>query len=299
MRFHGIIPPAVTPMQANEDVDLPRLCATIDRLLDAGVHGMFVLGTTGEFYALDESEKQAVIATAVAHVNKRVPVITGTGAETTREAVRLTRIAEREGADAVAVITPYFVSPTQQEQADHFRRIAESTPLPVLLYTNPAMTGGVRLEVDTVARLAELPNIVGLKDSFGDLTMLIEHVRATPPEFAVFQGRDTLIEPALHFGAAGAVPGTSNINPHLPVAIYEAHRRGDHAAARAAQLRFSPLRLALAAGTAPGAVKAAMNLLGVEVGPSRSPIAPLTPAQREKVLAALRQVCGDGAGRNG
>src|SRR5206468_3187802 len=84
MRFHGIIPPAVTPMQSNEDVDLPRLCATIDRLLDAGVHGMFVLGTTGEFYALDESEKQAVIATAVAHVNRRVPVIAGTGAETTR-----------------------------------------------------------------------------------------------------------------------------------------------------------------------------------------------------------------------
>src|SRR5919202_3783049 len=140
MRFHGIIPPAVTPMQANEDLDLPRLRQTLDRLLDAGVHGLFVLGTTGEFYALDEAEKQAVIAEAVAHTDRRVPLIAGTGAETTREAVRLTKLAEREGADAVAVITPYFVSPTQQELADHFRRVAESPALPVFLYSNPAMT---------------------------------------------------------------------------------------------------------------------------------------------------------------
>ena len=118
MRFHGIIPPAVTPMQSNEDVDLPRLRETLDRLLAAGVHGLFVLGTTGEFFALDESEKQAVIAAAVAHTNKRVPLIAGTGAETTREAVRLTKMAEREGADAVAVITPYFIHPSQQELLD-------------------------------------------------------------------------------------------------------------------------------------------------------------------------------------
>jgi 4-hydroxy-tetrahydrodipicolinate synthase len=232
-------------------------------------------------------EKQAVIAEAVAHTNKRVPLIAGTGAETTREAVRLTKMAEREGADAVAVITPYFVHPTQQEMIDHFRRVAESTALPVFLYSNPAMAGGVKLEVDTVARLAEVPNIAGMKDSFGDLTTLVEYVRAVPAGFAVFQGRDTLIEPALAYGAAGAVPGTANIVPHLAVAIYEAHRRSDYDAARAAQLQFSPLRLALAVGTAPGAVKAAMNLLGVEVGPSRSPIAPLSAVQRLAVQAVL------------
>src|SRR5437762_188512 len=207
MRFHGIIPPAVTPMQSNEDVDLPRLRETLDRLLAAGVHALFVLGTTGEFYALDETEKQAVVAEAVAFANKRVPVIAGTGAETTREAVRLTKMAEREGADAVAVITPYFISPSQQELADHFRRVAESTRLPVMLYSNPAMTAGVKPDVGTVARLAEVPNIVGMKDSSGDLTTLIEFIRAVPPGFGVFQGRATLIESALHYAAAGAVPG--------------------------------------------------------------------------------------------
>ena len=115
MHIHGIIPPIATPMQANEDLDLPRLKWFSDHQIASGVHAVFVLGTNSEFYALDEREKQEVIATAVAHVNKRVPVWAGTGAETTREVVRLTRMAEREGVDGVSVITPYFVSPTQQE----------------------------------------------------------------------------------------------------------------------------------------------------------------------------------------
>jgi 4-hydroxy-tetrahydrodipicolinate synthase len=289
MRLHGIIPPAVTPMRSNEDIDLPRLRETLDRLLAAGVHAQFVLGTTGEFYALDEAEKQAVIAEAVAHTNRRVPVIAGTGAETTREAVRLTKIAEREGADAVAVITPYFVSPTQQELFDHYRRVAESTGLSVLVYTNPAMTAGVKPDPGTIARLSEVPNIVGMKDSSGDMTTFIEFVRAVKPGFSVLQGRDTLIEAALTYGAAGAVPGTANIAPHLAVAIYEAFRRGDHAAARAAQAKFSPLRLAMV-GTAPGGIKAAMNLAGVSVGPSRSPIAPPTAEQKATILAVLESI---------
>src|SRR5437667_4621346 len=139
MKIQGIIPPVATPMRANEDLDLPRLKWFLDHLIASGVHGVFVLGTNSEFYALDEQEKQAVIATAVEHVNRRVPVYAGTGAETTREAVRLTRMAEREGVNGVSVITPYFVSPSQQEIADHYRRIAESTTLPVLLYSNPSM----------------------------------------------------------------------------------------------------------------------------------------------------------------
>src|SRR5438132_12797993 len=136
MHIHGIIPPVATPMLSNEDLDLPRLKWFLDHLIAHGVHGVFVLGTNSEFYALDEREKQEVIATTVAHVNRRVPVFAGTGAETTREAVRLTRMAEREGVDGVSVITPYFVSPSQQEIYDHYRRIAEDTSLPMVLYNN-------------------------------------------------------------------------------------------------------------------------------------------------------------------
>ena len=293
MQLRGIIPPVVTPMKSNEDVDLPRLRGLIDHLIDKGVHGIFVLGTTSEFYALDMGEKQEVIATAVAHVNRRVPMIAGTGAETTREAIATTKIAEKEGADAVSIITPYYIAPTQAEMMDHYRRIAESTSLPVLLYNNPATCGGVKLEAESVARLAEIPNIVGIKDSSGDLQTLLEMIRVTPKEkFAVFQGRDTLIAPALQYGAKGAVPGTANIAPDLCVAIYEAVQRGDFASAQAIQARLSPLRIGLAIGTAPGAIKAAMNLLGLNVGPSRSPIAPLSAEKQEKLRVILKQVCG-------
>src|SRR2546422_3154789 len=287
MRIQGIIPPVATPMQANEDLDLPRLKWFLDHLITNGVHGIFVLGTNSEFYALDEREKQEVIATAVAHVNKRVPVYAGTGAETTRETVRLTRLAEKEGADGVSIITPYFISPNQQEIFDHYRRIAESTSLPVILYNNPSTCGGLKIDVDTVARLAQVPNIRGIKDSSGDLQNTNEYMRVVPDRFTVLQGRDTLIYQALIFGARGAVPATANVAPRILVDIYESFMRGDHAAAKAAQLRLNPVRLSLALGTAPGGVKAALALMGMSIGPSRSPIAPLPPDKQQKMKTAL------------
>src|SRR2546427_3140327 len=245
MQIRGIIPPVATPMQANEDLDLPRFKWFLGHLIHEGVHGVFVLGTNSEFYALDEREKQEVIATTVSHVGRRVPVFAGTGAESTREAVRLTQMAEREGVDGVSVITPYFVNPTQQEIYDHYRRIAEHTSLPVVLYNNPSTCGGVKIDVDTVGRLAEIPNILGIKDSSGDLTNTIEYLRVVPERFSVMMGRDTLIYSALILGAKGAVPATGNIAPKLLVDIYESFVRGDLAAALAAQRKLHHVRMAL------------------------------------------------------
>ena len=287
MKIHGIIPPVATPMQANEDLDLPRLKWFIDHLIANGVGGIFVLGTNSEFYALDEREKQEVIATAVAHVNKRVPVYAGTGAETTREVVRLTKMAEREGADGVSVITPYFISPTQQEIYDHYRRIAEHTSLPVILYNNPGTCGGVKIDVETVARLATVPNVLAVKDSSGDLQNTVEFIRVVPERFAVLMGRDTLIFPALVMGARGSVPATGNVAPALLAEIYNAFRAGDLARSKAAQLRLNPLRLALGLCTAPGGVKAALQMLGTPIGPCRSPVAGLSPEKLPKMRAAL------------
>jgi 4-hydroxy-tetrahydrodipicolinate synthase len=289
MQIRGIIPPVATPMKANEDLDLPRLRWFLDHLIGCGVHGIFVLGTNSEFYALDENEKQEVIAATVEHVRGRVPVYAGTGAETTREAVRLTRMAEKEGANGVSVITPYFVNPNQQEIFDHYRRIAEATKLPVVLYNNPATCGGVKIDVDTVARLAEIPNILGVKDSSGDLTNTIEYMRVTPERFSVMMGRDTLIYSALILGAKGAVPATGNIAPRIVVDIYESFMRGDLAASLAAQRKLHPVRMALTLGTAPGGVKAALDVLGMSIGPSRSPVAPLTADKLQKMKGALAQ----------
>jgi len=289
VRISGIIPPVATPLQANEDLDLPRLRWFLDRLITAGVHGVFVLGTNSEFYSFDEHEKQQVIATAVAHVNKRVPVYAGTGAESTREAVRLTKMAEKEGADGVSVITPYFISPNQQEIFDHYRRIAEHTSLPVILYNNPSTCGGLKIDVDTVARLAEIPNVLGVKDSSGDLQNTQEYLKAVPERFSVLMGRDTLIFPSLVMGTRGAVPATGNVAPALLVEIYEAYQRGDVAASKAAQLRLNPLRLALNLCTPPGAVKAALDVLGLSIGPCRAPVSTgLSAEKKAKMTAALR-----------
>jgi 4-hydroxy-tetrahydrodipicolinate synthase len=289
MQIRGIIPPVATPMQANEDLDLPRLKWFLDHLINSGVHGVFVLGTNSEFYALDEREKQEVIATAVAHVNQRVPVFAGTGAETTREAVRLTQMAEREGVDGVSVITPYFVYPNQQEIYDHYRRIAEHTKLPVVLYNNPNTCGGLKIDVETVARLAQIPNILGIKDSSGDLQNTNEYLRVVPDRFSVMQGRDTLIYQSLIWGARGSVPATANIAPALVARIYDEFVKGNHAAAMAAQKKLNPVRLSLTLGTAPGGVKTALALLGTPIGPCRSPVGPLPPDKVEKMRAALRQ----------
>ena len=287
--LQGIIPPVVTPMLADESIDLPGLRAHIDFLLGHGVHGIFVLGTTGEFYALDEFEKQAVTAATVEHCSGRTPVYVGTGAESLREVLRLTKMAEREGVQGVSVITPYFIKPTQSELYDHFRRVAESTRVDVVLYNNPATCGGVSIEPDTVARLAEIPNIVGIKDSSGDLQNTLELIQRTPCSFSVLIGRDTLLLAALMFGAKGAIPATCNIAPEFCVGIYESHRRGDIEAARQFQTRLSPVRMALTLATGNGAVKEAMALLGRPAGPNRRPISPLPADKVEKLKGVLQR----------
>lgn len=286
----GIIPPVVTPLAADEELDLPRLRSHIDWMLQSGVNGIFVLGTTGEFYALDEREKQAVTAAAVEHVNGRVPVYVGTGAETTREVLRLTAIAEREGASGVSVITPYFIKPTQAELLIHFRRVAESTRLPVVLYSNPGTCAGLSIEPGTVARLAELPNIIGIKDSSGDLQNTIELIRQTPAhKFSVLNGRDTLILAALAAGAQGAIPSSCNIAPGLCVGVYQAFMKGNLEAAKDFQSRLHPIRMAMALGTGNGAIKEALVQIGRPCGPNRLPIAPFSEENKSKLRTILQQ----------
>ncbi|GBD35710.1 4-hydroxy-tetrahydrodipicolinate synthase [bacterium HR36] len=287
MTLHGIIPPVATPMLENEDLDLARLQWFLDYLIENGVHGVFVLGTNSEFYALSEDEKQAVMATAVQQVRGRVPVIAGVGAETTREVLRLARLAEREQVDAISVITPYFISPNQQEIYTHYRRIAESTSLPMMLYNNPAMCGGLRIEPETLGRLTEFANIAGVKDSSGDLQNTMEYLRLVPSRFAVLQGRDTLIYSSLELGCRGAVPASANVAPRICVEIYEAFRRGDREASQQAQWRLNPVRLSLALATAPAGVKAALALLGKPIGPCRAPLSFPTGERLERMRQAL------------
>jgi 4-hydroxy-tetrahydrodipicolinate synthase len=289
VKLEGIIPPVVTPFKDDESLDLDALRRHIDWQLRHKVHGIFVLGTTGEFYALSEAEKQAVAAAAVGHVGGRAKVYVGTGAETTGEVVRLSKMAAKEGAAGVSVITPYFLKPTQAELLDHFRRVADAAGVPIILYNNPATCAGLSIEPDTVAKLAEHPQIVGIKDSSGDLQNTIELVkRAQSDSFSVLLGRDTLILAGLMFGTRGAIPATCNIAPKLCVGIYEAFKAGDMTAARNQQDQLSPVRLALSLGTGNGAVKEALALLGKPCGPNRRPIGPLSDDKRATLKGVLQ-----------
>lgn len=289
LRPHGIIPPVATPMLPDEELDVTRFRWFVEHLIGAGVHGLFVLGTNGEFYALDEREKQTLVAAAVEQAHGRVPVIAGVGAETTREVLRLARMAEREGVDAVAVITPYFIHPRQDEIVDHYRRVADASKRPVILYNNPPACGGVFISPDSLGRLAEHGNIIGIKDSSGDLGNTLEYLGCVPDSFAVLQGRDTLIYSSLAFGAAGAVPASANVAPELCVAIYEAYVRGDEAAARDAQRRLNPVRTCLQKATSPAAVKAALEMLGRPIGPCRAPVAAPPDAVQHQIRQALAE----------
>jgi len=275
-----------TPFTADGELNEEALRQLTRHLIQGGVHGLFATGSQGEFWALTPQEKQRVWEIVLEEAEGRVPVYAGTGAVTTREVIELNRRAEAAGVDAVSIITPFFVRPTEAELEAHYRSIAEATSLPILLYNNPGRTGGVNVSAGLVARLAEVEDIVGIKDSSGDLTLTTEYIRLTPGDFAVLSGRDTLIFAGLVHGTRGAIAATANVVPALVVEIYEAFRAGEIERARRAQERLAPLRLAFGLGSFPVVVKEALELMGIAVGPCRGPVSPLSPEKR----AELRQV---------
>ncbi|MGF6466130.1 4-hydroxy-tetrahydrodipicolinate synthase [Paraburkholderia youngii] len=284
--FKGIVPAVITPMTPAEEVDEIGLRTLIDRLIDAGVHGLFVLGTNGEFIALSETEKLRVAAIAVEQARGRVPVIAGTGAYATRDVVELNHKMHDVGVDALSVITPYFNGATQQELFIHYERIARGTSLPVMLYTIPAKAG-VTLNVDTVRRLSEIPNIRGIKDSGGDFDRLVQLISLRRDDFAVFTGTDSMILWTLIAGGDGAVAATTNAVPSVVMSIWNNFQAGNIEAARRAQESLRALRDAFALGTMPVVLKTAAAMLGMPAGPARSPAQPLDDAARERLEKAL------------
>jgi 4-hydroxy-tetrahydrodipicolinate synthase len=270
-----MIPAALTPMHEDQSINEEAIGVMVERFIEAGMHGIFMLGTNGEFFSLTQEEKVAVASAAVKAANGRLPVIVGTGGVSTREVVELTRSMEEIGAAAVSVITPYFVALTQAELIQHYRTVAASTSLPILLYNMPSRTN-LNLEPATVAILAEIPNIVGIKDSSGSFDNLMSYRRATPEHFAVLSGSDALIYEALQHGCDGAIAATANVCPELVLSIYSCQREGDHQGAQEAQRLLLPLREASLMGSTPAVYKAALQHLGIAVGPPRSPVSPIS-----------------------
>ena len=289
LEVRGIIPAMVTPLNKNEELDENGLRKLVSYLIDSGVHGVFVCGSQGESFALEKEEKKRAIKVTVDEANGRVPVYAGTGDITTKSVIELSRYSEDVGADAVSVVSPFFIRPTQDELYQHYEDVAEAVGIPVLLYNNPGRTG-VDLNAPTVARLAEIENIVGIKDSSGDLTITAEYIRSCPEDFAVIAGRDSLILATLVYGGKGAIAATANAVPKLVVGIYESFIRGDIEKARELQFKLLPLRLAFKLGTFPIVVKEAMNILGRPGGPAKSPVKHFPEESREKLKNILKDL---------
>jgi 4-hydroxy-tetrahydrodipicolinate synthase len=288
LKVEGIVPALITPMNEDETISEEGLRAVIEHVINGGVHGIFILGSQGESFTLTLEEKKSVIKTTVEASAGRVPVYVGTGMITTAQSVQMTKLARELGADAVSVITPHFIKPSQKELIDHYKAIAEAADdMPVLLYNNPMRTG-VSIDVETVVALAEIDNVVGMKDSSADLIQTMTYINATRNmDFSVMVGNDASIFAILVSGGTGAVAATANVAPALIVGIYEAVKSGDIAKARDLQYKLFPIRKAFSLGTFPLVVKEAVNMIGLPAGPARRPIQPLSPEKRQELKKVL------------
>ncbi|WP_261305225.1 4-hydroxy-tetrahydrodipicolinate synthase [Paenibacillus andongensis] len=288
--IRGVIPPIVTPVDADECVEEQGLRRVVEHVIAGGVHGILSLGSNGEFYGLDHEQQERAVRITIEQVAGRVPVYMGIGAITTKECVQLARLGESLNAKAITILPPMFLAPSEEELYQHFRKVAEATALPVLLYNNPDRVGN-NISVNLIERLADIPNIVGVKDSSGDLTLTSEYIRRTREKgFKVMAGRDVMILGSLVYGAVGCVASTANIVPALVVEIYEKFIAGDLTGALEAQFKLAPLRMASNLASFPVVTKEAMNLIGLEVGGSILPNTSCSEINRNKLADILKQM---------
>lgn len=287
----GIVIPVITPVDSQGKFNEPVYRTLIDFWAENGIDGVFPFGTTGEFYAFSDDEYRHVLEVTKDAVRGRMAIYAGANHITTAGTIKIAKIAEEVGVDALSVLTPMFVSQTQQELIMHYTAIAQSTTLPIIIYNNKPKTN-VMVDPATVRELAKIPNIVGVKDSTGDMTNTEEYIRLTRdiPNFNVMVGRDTLIYAALCYGAKGAIASCANICPDLAVGIYKAFQQGDHAGALKAQFEFAQLRIATNMGTFPVVIKEGLQLLGYDVGDCLPPIQPLGEERRENLRSVLLSI---------
>lgn len=286
--IRGSIHALVTPFHDDESLNLDQMRVHTDRAVQAGADGVFCLGTNGEFFQQTEDERLAVLEAVVDATGGRVPVYGGAGAVGTKETVRIAQRMQASGADVLSVITPYFAAASQDELYRHFAVVADAVDIPVLIYNIPARTGNT-ITPATVARLAEIDNIAGVKDSSGNFDAILQIIELTDPDhFAVLAGTDSLVLPTLQAGGAGGITAVANVYPRTMVEIFQRWAAGDLDGARAAQASIRRLRNLFTLGNPNTIVKAATNAAGEAVGPCRAPFNLLGDAALAKIAETVR-----------
>jgi 4-hydroxy-tetrahydrodipicolinate synthase len=283
--FTGSMVALVTPFNDGK-VDWQSLENLIEFHIQNGTRGIVPCGTTGESATLSHEEHDAVVKTVVNTVNKRVPVIAGTGSNSTAEAVRLTRAAEKSGADGALMISPYYNRPTQEGIYQHYRKVASEVGIPIIVYNIPGRTGS-KIEPETLARLAEIDNIAGVKEATGSVDQAIDVIRLCGDRLAVYSGEDSLIFSLMALGGKGVISTVANVAPKQTAELAEACLKGDWESGRALQLKLIPLIRSLFIETNPIPVKTALSLMGKCSGELRLPLTPMAEGNLKKLNQAM------------
>jgi 4-hydroxy-tetrahydrodipicolinate synthase len=284
--FRGSLVALITPMQADGSLDLKAFTDFVEWQVTEGTQGLIPVGTTGESPTLTHEEHHVVVEACIAAAKGRVPVIAGTGSNSTAEAIALTRHAKQAGADAALVVTPYYNKPTQEGLYRHYMAIADAVALPIIIYNIPGRSI-VDMSVETMARLAKHPNIVGVKDATANLTRPLHTTIACGPEFCQLSGEDHTAVAYLAAGGHGCISVTANIAPRLCRQMHDAWAAGRVAEAMAIQQRLVPVHDAMFCETSPGPVKHAASLLGRSRDLCRLPMAPVAESTKLRVREAM------------
>ena len=286
--FKGMATAIVTPMN-EQGIDYDALGRFIDFQIEQGINALVVMGTTGENATIEPEDQKEVIRYTVNRAAGRVKVIAGTGTNNTEHVLHNTRNACEVGADAILVVTPYYNKATQNGLIKHFTMIADASTVPVILYNVPGRTG-CNLQPKTVAKLAEHPNIVGLKEATGNMAQMVELVRLCGDKIDVYSGEDALTVPMMAMGAAGTISVLSNVVPRESVAMTDACKAGDYKTAAALQCKLLPLVNALFSEVNPIPVKAAVSAMGFGEENIRMPLSKMEDATRAKMYDEMRKL---------
>ena len=287
-KIQGSLVAIVTPMHADGSLDLPSLRKLIDWHIAEGTDGIVIVGTTGESPTVSPEEHCELIRVAVEHVNKRVTVIAGSGSNSTTEAIAFTKFAKEVGADASLQVVPYYNRPTQEGMYQHFKKIAESVDIPVILYNVPGRTVA-DMSNDTILRLAQIPGIIGVKDATGNIARGIELIRSAPEGFAVYSGDDPTAMALMFCGGKGNISVTANVAPRAMHELCVAAMSGDTKTAIAINNRILSLHNKLFVEPNPLPVKWALMEMGLISSGIRLPLVPMSEQFHETVRAALRE----------
>src|SRR5690625_4431629 len=291
MNFGRVLTAMVTPFQQNGEVDDEQTTILIEHLLQNSSDGLVISGTTGESPTLTFDEKLNLFKHVTKAVNRRVPVIAGTGSNNTKASIRLTEEAENSGVDAIMLVTPYYNKPSQEGMYEHFKRIAESTSLPVMLYNIPGRSA-VKLNADTIIQLSEIDNIVSVKEAAGDLDQVSMIIENTKSDFSVYSGEDSLTLPMMALGADGVVSVASHIIGNELQQMITHFYNGKINKAGSLHRKLLPVMNELFSSPSPSPVKTALKIKGLDSGFVRLPLIPLSEQEQKKMEYIIHKSIG-------